>query len=189
MSMCGEIDAGSLTSLCPNLEQLLLSCAHLEQGTISNLVNRLPLLTGMTALNTSQDTFGTSPLWLTEADILALRGLETVGLAGVSAGVDVAARVGSPVTHIINFHICSNGDAAMDLVKCPRLVSLCVGLSVAELKRLPDAVPHLPRLVHLVVGFGVGLTVAATQDASIAALSIVRICDHPLRAVTFAWWG
>lgn len=169
-----------VTTSCPNLKHLHLSCRHIEPDTVSLLVHKLPSLAsigvGSPALCRLLD--------VSEEDIVTLCSLEDVSLENVSGGLELASRIGKSITGFV--YTCrpedkldDEFDLAQELVKYPRLSSLGLKLSRAELYTLITVIPQLRKLTSLTIVLEWGLFFEEIRDTVIRAIKILRIHRHP----------
>lgn len=169
-----------VTTSCPNLKNLHLSCRHIQPNTVSLLAGKLPSLASVGV--------GSPAVWrlldVSEEDIVALCSFENVTLENVSGGLQLASRIGKSISGFV--YTCRDEDQldhefdlAQELVKYPRLSSLGVKLSRAELNTLITVIPLLPKLISLTIVLEWGMFYEEIRDTVLRAINILRIHSHP----------
>lgn len=180
MLLCNANASGNLVSLCPNLKHLNLNCPHIPPSTISSVVYRIPSLLCMDVISPEET------IDLSEEDIAALSGLDSVCMENISGGLQVAGRIGSAITGV-SCLVEDNLDAPLELVKCPRVRSARLRISLKELKRFTNVVSKLPMLRALTFALRGRherkVTFEEIKDAAIQAKKILRNCTFPVLTV------
>lgn len=176
MCLCSGNEANSLTSLCPNLEELVLKCRHIRPSTTVMLLSKLPRLKAI------ELCCPTGFIELSDEDISALKRLTFVTLENVCGGVRVAARIGKPVVSVRYLHR-DEFDSILDLVKCPEAWEVQVAMSLENMKRFRGIIPQLPRLRCITLTLTAALSFEDVEKAVMEALKILRLCRRPKACV------
>lgn len=172
MSFCLGSGPDFLTSLCPNLKELVLKCPHIPPYLTAFLVDKLPLLESIGVCSPFEI------IDLSTDDIAALRGLARVRLGNISGGVRVATRLGKPVISLTYNHPDDLG-AAYELLNCPQLCEIDVEMTIEEMRSFTETAQRLPNLRSAILRLLSDLSFKDVEDVARDAVKILRICNEP----------
>lgn len=172
MSLCDTNGSGIVTTFCPNLKQLRLSCSHIQPATISFLVKHLPSLETI-SWTSAYGLF----MDISDDDIESLRELSGVSLVNVPGGLQLVSRVSRFIASL--FFYVKAADTVPQIVKCPRLSLIDVLKGVEGLRNWIQVLPKLPRLRRLYIEMSPNLPFRDMEDATMTVMKIVGAFKDP----------
>lgn len=181
MLLCNASSSSNIGGLCPNLTHLSITCPHMQPSIVSSVIYRLPSLLCVEVISPGET------IALSEEDLVALAGLESVCVENVSGGLEVAGRIGSAITGV-SCLVEDNLDAPLELLKCPRVRTARLRISLKELTRFTNVVAKLPMLRSLTFAIRGHhherkVTFEEIRYAALQAKMILRKCTFPVLTV------